>query len=58
MVFVFFIFFNQCLFILLCGEPYGREYMSGENLSMKCAKLLTRNCAAKEMVDYYISSDE
>jgi len=33
------------VFILLCGEPYGREYMSSENLSMKCAKLLMCNCA-------------
>jgi len=32
-----FFFFFKSLFIILCGEPYGREYMSSENLSIKCA---------------------
>jgi len=35
----FFFFFFKSLFILLCGEPYGREYMSSENLSIKCVRM-------------------
>jgi hypothetical protein len=35
---IFFFLLLLSVFILLCGEPYGREYMSSENLSMKSVR--------------------